>query len=360
MDMNTIILAGAVGFFGSTIKSAPSQIVKLVKYLFGYNISVSSNNSRSYNRVNDYIMRNLKSKVIKRKAKFGHKYEDCMEKSVMSLGLGRFYIFENKTIYLINHYKETKKNFEEYQLEVSIIGKRAKEVHSKMIDHSMAKTESGKIGIRFGYTYKSVNSRSLDTIYCNGNVKEDIIREIDDFNRNKLTYKENGIPYRIGILLHGKPGTGKTSMVRAIATYTKRDINVINLNDLQDLRETISKVSENDILLIEEIDTIVANRDDNSKVNIELGNLLNLLDGVGTPENIIVIATTNHIDRLDDALIREGRFDIKKELGYLSKLETEEVLKKKGMVLPSYIEFPVAPSKLQLEILKQIKKQNTT
>lgn len=359
MDIKALVLIGIVGFLGSTIKSSPKLIINSISYIFGYNIVVNSGNKKAYDSVNNYIFKNIKSKIIKRKAKLDRRYVDCKEVLTMSLGLGNFIIFENRCIYIISHKKEEKKHFEEYQIEIIIIGMNAKKIHSDIIKHSMSKNENGKIGVRLGHTYKHVNGRSLDTIYCGKNAKQNIITEINNFNSRRNIYKENGIPYRIGFLLYGEPGTGKTSMAKAIATYTNRDINIINLDDLKNLPDLLDRVSENEILLIEEIDTVVGSREDNSKENREFGNLLNLLDGVGTPENLIIIATTNHISKLDDALIRDGRFDVKEELKYLTIEEAKTILRSKSLSLKCLdkkdINFPVAPSRLQLEILKQLK-----
>ena len=66
--------------------------------------------------------------------------------------------------------------------------------------------------------------------------------------------------------------------------------------------------------IIEEIDTIVNSRQNKElgeKEKVILSELLNFLDGPSSPDSCIIIATTNHIEKLDPAIIRSGRFDIK-------------------------------------------------
>jgi DNA replication protein DnaC len=392
MSIKKVIMAGVASGVGEAMRKAPEKALDLGIYLLGHRISVSNNNVRSYLKVNDWILSNLKSKVIKRKTKIDREWVNGEETYVKTLGLGKFTVYEKGTFYIIEHKKEEKKAYEEYQLNMNIIGSNADELHKEITDYSLKKCNDGKIGIRLGYEYKSVQKRDFDTIYCDDSIKESIISEIDRFNSQRPQYVKLGIPYKMGMLFHGKPGTGKTSMAKAIASYTDRDIQIVNLSNLKNLSEILRNVKEGDILLIEEIDTIVRNRskelskeeqlkrdkeeaenqrredagllpeeieevDVENRENVQLGNLLNLIDGVATPENIIVIATTNHIETLDDALIREGRFDFKYEMEYLTKEKCEEVFDKHGFSKECLeeLEYPLAPCKLQLEILKQLK-----
>ena len=180
--------------------------------------------------------------------------------------------------------------------------------------------------------YSKLATRSLDTMFFSHGEKEAITSHIEKFLGNEEFYKEKQILFKTGILLYGKPGTGKSSLIKALATTYNRSIVNINVGKLVsiDLNKLTSSINVDDtrkyIILLEDIDTLFLNRkdtgtkdsddeDNTSKRdkddNIIINKLLQFLDSNSSPTNVIFIATTNHKERLDEALLREGRFDLK-------------------------------------------------
>ena len=154
---------------------------------------------------------------------------------------------------------------------------------------------------------------------------ESLIADVRNFLGRRDWYLERGIPYRRGYLLYGPPGTGKSSAVLAIASAMKMDIAILSLAnsslDDDDLCQLLSNCPVNSIVLIEDIDCVFVERKatEDKPNKLTFSGLLNAIDGVAAGEGRILFATTNHIERLDPALIRPGRIDRKELLGYADR-----------------------------------------
>lgn len=165
--------------------------------------------------------------------------------------------------------------------------------------------------------------RKLSSVVLRDGLKDDIVGDLKKFLSDEQRYSELGIPWHRGYLFHGPAGTGKTSLIKAMAGELGLDLWYAPLGDLKDdssLVDLIRSVRARGILLLEDVDAFSAARDretsdgDNSP-GISTSALLNALDGVVTPHGLITIMTTNHLDKLDTALVRSGRADVTVELG---------------------------------------------
>jgi chaperone BCS1 len=179
--------------------------------------------------------------------------------------------------------------------------------------------------------------RPLETVIIDSSDKNKIVSDIEWFLESKSWYVERGIPYHRGYLFYGPPGTGKTSLSFALASHFGLNLCVLNPNSIagdDSLLNAFSDAPNNSLILIEDIDTagVVQSRKSKPAPNIivegggdmfgiTLSGLLNSLDGVCSPEGRIVVMTTNHKEKLDPALIRSGRIDIKMEIGLPSDQE---------------------------------------
>lgn len=144
-----------------------------------------------------------------------------------------------------------------------------------------------------------------------------IKKSCTDFIASKEAYRIKGFPWSHGILMHGEPGTGKSSIIHVLASELDRNIEYINLADMQkdsDLQSRMSDDHKKDIIVFEDIDCLFNDREgDDAKITFS--GLLNTLDGLcGGDDGRIIIMTTNHLDKLDPALIRPGRVDLQIEI----------------------------------------------
>lgn len=161
-------------------------------------------------------------------------------------------------------------------------------------------------------------NKKVDKIFFEG--KEDIIKDIDDFSENPRMYESKGIEWYRGYLFHGPPGSGKTSFAKALAHHTDRKLYVINLASTTDsqFQKLFTEMGSNACLLLDDIDVCVPTREKETEKDsgVKLSTLLSHLSGASSRSDLIVIATTNHVDKLDEALVRKGRFDVIKNISY--------------------------------------------
>lgn len=181
--------------------------------------------------------------------------------------------------------------------------------------------------------------RSLNSVILPEDQKNTIVEDLTGFLESESRYVDLALPWHRGYLFHGPPGTGKTSLVKALANEFKLDLWYISLNDLKEDASLISLLGEvrpRSILLIEDVDTLSITKSRTAPESVDSGNgkqislssLLNALDGVATPHGLITMMTTNHYDQLDDALVRAGRMDRIEHLGYPTMLEVEKLYKR--------------------------------
>jgi mitochondrial chaperone BCS1 len=183
--------------------------------------------------------------------------------------------------------------------------------------------------------------RRIETVHFDESVKQDLIDDIKNYldPATRSFYNTRGIPYRRGYLLHGPPGTGKTSISLALAGHFTLDLYLLHLPSLKNdnsLETLFAALPPHCIVLIEDIDAVgIPPRDfqDEDEDDFEyrrtygnrprsectLAGLLNVLDGVASQEGRIILMTSNMADKLDKALIRPGRIDKMIFLGHIDQ-----------------------------------------
>ena len=239
------------------------------------------------------------------------------------------------------------------------IGLNAKKYQKELTLYLNIKGKSGKIKSLDFKGLMDLPNKTFDDIICPN--KDIIINYLDTWLNNKDYYNRHHISYKGGILLYGPKGGGKTSMVQAIANYLNYSVIIVSPNNINSLRG--ANIS-NSIILLEDIDCYVGKRDvsinddNNNTMNI-IGDMLNMLDGITSYTEVIFIATTNYIDRIDDAITRSGRFDCKVELPLLDKdlaIKLVEKLEADPNEILKDVKYPVAASDIQSKILTNLNK----
>jgi hypothetical protein len=209
--------------------------------------------------------------------------------------------------------------------------------------------------------YPFVSTKTFDNMFFER--KQELIKRIDYFNDNKQIYQRLGIPYTFGMLFHGPPGCGKTSAIKAIANYTKRHVIILPVKKIKSI-ETLKEIflssfvnsyyipNDKRLYVFEEMDcgqwknvvmnrtiqqeeivpqVIVYNENKEKKLNlveevtINLGEFLELLDGIIEISGRMLILSSNRPEILDPALLRPGRVDFNIEFNKMSREDVKNM-----------------------------------
>lgn len=159
--------------------------------------------------------------------------------------------------------------------------------------------------------------RPLESVVLREGQLERLVTDLGHFLSREQEYNQKAIPWHRGYMLEGPPGTGKTSVVKALASHFGMDLWYAPLGDIKDdssLLSILGQVHARSMVLLEDVDVFSATRERESEKagseKVTLSGLLNALDGVATPHGLVTFLTTNQPVGLDGALLRAGRCDV--------------------------------------------------
>lgn len=165
----------------------------------------------------------------------------------------------------------------------------------------------------------------------------DMLEGLKRWYRKRDWYQERGIPWRTGVLMWGPGGTGKSSMAKVVAEMLGLPLYQYYLNTFTD-RDFVRKWSEMDtpcVVALEDFDTVFHGRNpatEHKSLSFEC--VLNQISGISSLSGVVLIVTTNHLDKIDDALgrvdkngkpTRPGRIDHILHMGTTTELQRRQI-----------------------------------
>ncbi len=176
--------------------------------------------------------------------------------------------------------------------------------------------------------YRDIQSSRLENLVLPGSTKEDLAQDCQEFFESKDMYAQYGVPWKRGYILMGPPGNGKSHAVKALLNHLKKPCIYVqsfkseHSTDHSVMKELFkrARVTTPCILVLEDLDSLI--NDGNRSF------FLNELDGFASNHGILTIATTNHPERLDPAILeRPSRFDRKYTFSLPAAKERQAYLK---------------------------------
>jgi SpoVK/Ycf46/Vps4 family AAA+-type ATPase len=369
-DNDTIVKKILTGIAISVGGTVITEGFKLIKNSMLSTINIGEWDS-AYNNVNKIIYKMDEEKYNKFKVPTAN--QDWCELSCDTM---YFIKLKDKNYIKVEAFKnkDDKKFYPEQRLKLTFFGNKKYEYRRQLLNDALKLTDEKHIQVKYLNETDltcEVIPHDFNKIILDKLVKQRLVNGLQNWNSSKQWYEDHELVHKIGVFLYGKPGTGKSTVAKAISKmFDNAPILTIEpsniMNSISNIFMIRKKYNGTIIVLIEDFDLYFKSREELENIELDTEQkkrkdanqnaIFQLLDGIYSTDNTIYIATTNYKDRIDSALIRHGRFDIQEELDYFDYNDAlravkllgygEEVLKKLDL------EYPVQPSYLQSMIME--------
>ena len=155
---------------------------------------------------------------------------------------------------------------------------------------------------------KKLTDRNIDTVYLNSDTKKELIDDITQFynNDSKNIYEMLNINHNRIYMFYGLPGTGKTTLIKSLASLFKKNIAYLVIKkdlEFDNLYNLMERLPNDTFIVLEDVDALFS-EDRQQKSGITFSAFINVFDGITSSKDIVVFMTTNNLNSIDKAIIR--------------------------------------------------------
>jgi hypothetical protein len=348
-----LALSGIVGFVFTQL---PKALLHFIKVQFVTTLTLNNTDwskKQTFIKVGKFL-HNMTTERGSRSLSLETGYVDGSDFICVTMGYGNHFFWYSGRLMWLNKVKLDSSGSENLKEEItlSVLG-RKHDIFHKLLEDNKPEEESDVISLSVfkdgAWRLQSKSPKTgLDKLALNPETKDCFKSEFDYFIGNECVYKRLNLPYKMTMVLHGKSGSGKTSIIRALASDYDMNVCLLPLTGMTDnsLSEAINTAPKNSIIVIEDFDSSGAvsrrsnitgeqNNDliisDGINTNgvenfsmLTLSGILNTLDGMSSLNGSIIFMTTNCIESVDPAILRSGRVDSVMELPILRNSTVKE------------------------------------
>lgn len=377
------MVAGAVPLWGLSVgtfllRNIPTRIVTSIKGQVTTTLvfnNIGDYNSELFSSFNKWFLSRKSSKFSRGISILPLSKSALATNNTLGVGEGNHYFLFKGRPFVFSKKKLPSDGVYFEKEEITITGLcRSHKIFEELIAKFLPEINEGKLNV---YQYRNQDwqsagvssKRDISTVITPNSVKENIIRDMTEFYASEQWYSDRGFNYKLVILLYGPPGTGKTSLIKSIAAHFRKDIYIANLSTCGDtaFQDLMREIPAKAICAMEDFDDLGSVQErggkpdmvprsvpvgggmhrmemaepsrasDRPKSMLSMSTILNALDGIVDLNGNVVFMTTNHIDKIDKALLRKGRVDFKYYVGLFTDTEVRMYIQ---MVFPELTDLP--------------------
>lgn len=361
----TLALSGMVGFFFTRM---PNMILHFIKVQCVTTLTLNNTDwakKQTFIKVSGFLHK-MTTERGSRSLSLESGYIDGEDIICVTMGYGNHFFWYNNRLMWLNKTKLDSSGSEHLKEEItlSVLGRKHDIFHKLLYDNTPEKKHNMLTLSVFKNNEWRVQTKipktGLATLALNEDTRNIFTQEFDYFINNENVYRKFNLPYKMTIALHGRSGSGKTSIIRALASDYNMNVCILPLTGMTDatLYDAITSSPKKSIIVIEDFDSSGAvNRRTNltGEANISglpdeevsaafsmltLSGILNTLDGIASLNGNIIFMTTNCIENVDPALLRAGRID---KIIELPTLSSETVCNYFGNLYDNKVEVEIWP-----------------